>query len=72
MNRLLEEPIKDDLKDKLVLLSGPRQVGKTTLSLQLFANHDYLNADKQAEHQRMLATMWDRQSELVILMNCTR
>ncbi len=66
MNRLLEEPIKDDLKDKLVLLSGPRQVGKTTLSLQLFANHDYLNADKQAEHQRMLATMWDRQSELVI------
>ncbi|MCJ7486791.1 MAG: AAA family ATPase, partial [Candidatus Aminicenantes bacterium] len=36
MRRYLEEPIKRDLGKKIVLVSGPRQVGKTTLSRQLF------------------------------------
>lgn len=33
--RYLSPFIRKDLKGKMVFLSGPRQVGKTTLSLQL-------------------------------------
>ena len=35
MKRYLEERIVADLKKKMVLLTGPRQVGKTFLSKQL-------------------------------------
>jgi len=31
MKRYLEKHIKKDLTEKIVLLSGPRQVGKTTM-----------------------------------------
>jgi Holliday junction resolvasome RuvABC ATP-dependent DNA helicase subunit len=41
MKRYLEEFIRKDLKEKIVLLSGPSQVGKTTLSRQLTASHFY-------------------------------
>lgn len=34
-NRYLAEPIATDLAEKMVFLSGPRQVGKTTLALRL-------------------------------------
>lgn len=34
-NRYLLESVKSDLKNKMVFLGGPRQVGKTTLSLSL-------------------------------------
>jgi predicted AAA+ superfamily ATPase len=33
MTRYLTPFIQDDLKEKMVFLSGPRQVGKTTLAL---------------------------------------
>ena len=33
--RYLQTPIETDLAEKMVLLSGPRQVGKTTLALAL-------------------------------------
>lgn len=32
MQRYLEKDILEDLKEKIVLLTGPRQTGKTTLS----------------------------------------
>jgi predicted AAA+ superfamily ATPase len=32
MDRLLKKYIKKDMEEKIVLLSGPRQSGKTTLS----------------------------------------
>jgi len=35
MERYLKEQILADLKDKMVLLAGPRQVGKTTLAKSL-------------------------------------
>ena len=46
MERYLERAIEEDLQQKAVFLSGPRQVGKTTLSLNLApAGHRYLNWD---------------------------
>ena len=49
-SRYLEAPIADDLQRKMVLLGGPRQIGKTTLSLHLLGARDkrhpgYLNWD---------------------------
>jgi predicted AAA+ superfamily ATPase len=35
MKRYLQKYIKDDLKNKMVFIGGPRQVGKTTLALSL-------------------------------------
>ena len=49
IKRTIESLIKSDLKSKLVLLSGPRQPGKTTLSTQLFPSYDYLNFDAVAD-----------------------
>ncbi len=66
MERYLEEHIKKDLREKIVLLSGPRQVGKTTMSRQLVASHAYLNYDASSDRKVMTAEEWPRDVELVI------
>ncbi len=45
MKRYLTENIEKDLPHKIVLLSGPRQSGKTTLAKQFRNNYDYFNYD---------------------------
>jgi len=67
MRRYLEEGIKKDFKDKIVILSGPRQVGKTTLSRQLVSSHAYLNYDSTADRKIIKKEEWPRDVELVIL-----
>ena len=37
------ERIKNDLEQKIVLLEGPRQCEKTTLSKQIYPNSAYVN-----------------------------
>jgi len=66
MERYLEKYIRKDLKEKIVLLSGPRQVGKTTLSRQLTPSHVYLNYDAASDRRIILAEEWNRDTELVI------
>ena len=66
MNRYLEKPIFQDLKGKIVILSGPRQVGKTTLSKQLNPSHLYLNYDSFHDRQIIKKEEWTRNVELVI------
>jgi uncharacterized protein len=66
MERYLETHIRKDLKDKIVLLSGPRQVGKTTLSLQLERSSVYLNYDATSDRRIIQAEEWDRDTDLVI------
>ena len=66
MERYLEKFIRKDLKENIVLLSGPRQVGKTTLSKQLTTSHVYLNYDASSDRKIIQAQEWDRDTELVI------
>jgi uncharacterized protein len=66
MKRYLEDSIYKDLKEKIVLLSGPRQVGKTTLSKQLTPSHVYLNYDSIPDRQIIGSREWNRNCKLVI------
>ena len=66
MKRYLEKYIRSDLKRKIVLLTGPRQTGKTTLARMLTANFDYFNYDNAEHRVSLLEKSWDRARELVI------
>jgi predicted AAA+ superfamily ATPase len=66
MKRYLHEALLEDLGDKIILLTGPRQCGKTTLSRMLVSDYQYINYDL-AEHRLLLREKsWDRRKPLVI------
>ena len=67
MKRAIEDGILKDLDTKIVLLSGPRQVGKTTLSRALYPkSFEYLNFD-YAEHRLLIRRQsWKRDADLVV------
>lgn len=53
--RYLYKQVSLDLSDKMVFIGGPRQVGKTTLALQLTKNKKgYLNWDVAEDRDRIL------------------
>lgn len=66
--RYISAIIEKDLDHKLVLLAGPRQVGKTFLSRALFQGEPttYLNFDRGADRLIIRQEAWDRSSHLVI------
>jgi predicted AAA+ superfamily ATPase len=66
MKRYLEKYILEDLKKKIVLLTGPRQTGKTTLSKMLVTGFDYFNFDNAEDRLDLLEKSWDRSKELII------
>lgn len=66
MNRWPEKIIKDDLKEKIVLLTGPRQAGKTTLAQSLFEKADYFNFDSMEDRAILSKKQWSRQAPLII------
>ncbi len=70
MNRYLLEPIHEDLEKKMVLLMGPRQVGKTTLSQNLgttSVNPLYLNFDKISDRPIIEQASWLPTHDYVVL-----
>jgi predicted AAA+ superfamily ATPase len=66
MKRYLERSILEDSANKIILLSGPRQAGKTTLTKQLFKNYVYLNYDSSKDREAIIKQHWLRNSEAVI------
>ncbi|MBU0698539.1 MAG: ATP-binding protein [Proteobacteria bacterium] len=66
MERYLKRYILNDLKKKIVLLTGPRQSGKTTLAQMLSNNFDYLNFDNPEHRLGIIERSWDRSRELII------
>lgn len=67
MNRALFPYIQRDLKGKIVLLAGPRQVGKTTLSKSLVKRFEYLNFDASKDRKIINQLEWRKDVDLVIL-----
>lgn len=69
--RVLKQPILSDLKDKMVFLGGPRQVGKTTFAQSLLSNyHDghtaYLNWDDSEHRHKILHKDWPTSQRLIV------
>src|ERR1700733_15239656 len=70
MKRTLAPFLLQDLKQKLILLTGPRQCGKTTLAKQLTANYDYFSYDAIEDRIALRNKSWDRQKQLFIFNEC--
>ena len=60
MKRYLDDRVWADLTQKIVFSTGPRQVGKTTLSRQLIAQQGghYLNYDIPSDRALILNQRW--------------
>jgi hypothetical protein len=70
MNRYLDKLIFNDLASKMVVLTGPRQVGKTTLSrrlMQSFNKAQYLNWDVLADRSILQRQSWNPRAGLLVL-----
>ena len=66
MDRTLTAYLKKDLPKKIVLLSGPRQSGKTTLAKMLFQDVEYYNYDLAEDRVAVMEKSWRPNCELVI------
>ncbi|MBU0709779.1 MAG: ATP-binding protein [Candidatus Omnitrophica bacterium] len=71
LKRYLEERILSDLQDKMVFISGPRQVGKTTLSKQIGneffpAKFQYLNWDNRQDRKNIIGGLLPGGNDLLI------
>lgn len=70
-NRYLTKFVVEDLLEKMVFVAGARQVGKTTLSTHLVANHfkshEYFNWDNRHDRKKILDSDWSGSAELLIL-----
>ncbi len=70
MKRYLYSTILSDLGKKLVLLTGPRQVGKTTLAKALMDNYrrpQYLNWDVTDDRHILIQQSWHPRADLLVL-----
>ena len=70
MNRYLLDQIATDLRRKMVLLTGPRQVGKTTLCRQVmtgFPSAQYLNWDVLGDRNILNRQSWNPHAGLLAL-----
>lgn len=66
MERYLTSYIREDLNHKIILITGPRQCGKTTLSKILDEDFDYFNIDSAQDRLSLQDKSWDRSKPLVI------
>jgi uncharacterized protein len=69
MKRYLYDQIKKDLQKKMVILTGPRQVGKTWIAKALmseFKSPQYLNYDNIADAAIINNQSWPIKSDLLI------
>jgi len=70
--RYLQKELREDLSEKMVFLGGPRQVGKTTIALQLLTppnktNPAYLNWDVLANRKLIREAMLPSDKKLYVL-----
>ena len=70
MKRYLDDLVLHDLSTKMVVLTGPRQVGKTTLARQLmssFVTAQYLNWDVLQDRAVLQRQSWNPRARLLVM-----
>ena len=69
MKRYLDDLVTRDLAKKMVFVTGPRQVGKTTLSQMLLEGMagQYLNYDVVEDRSVIMRQGWSPQARLLVL-----
>jgi predicted AAA+ superfamily ATPase len=70
MKRYLDDLVLNDLASKVVVLTGPRQVGKTTTSkqfMQSFGTAQYLNWDVLADRMVLQRQSWNPRAGLLVM-----
>ena len=68
-NRYLEKHLKKDLKEKILILTGPRQSGKTMLSKNLYspsADYDYFNYFDVKDRLTLEKKEWNRDCKYLV------
>ena len=66
MKRTYLKPAQEYLDKKIVLITGPRQCGKTTLTKMFGGAYQYLNFDSQEHRDIYRQKSWDRNKKIVI------
>ena len=66
IKRFLQPYLKKYLLKKILLISGPRQCGKTTLAKMISTNHDYINFDNAKERALLEEQAWDRKKQYIV------
>mgnify|MGYP006301072267 CR=1 FL=1 len=73
LRRYLLPSIRDDLAERMVFIGGPRQVGKTTLALDLLndphreRSEAYLNWDMLDDRERILTASLPTDRQCLVL-----
>lgn len=70
MKRIQQDLILKDLKKKMVFITGPRQVGKTSLALSIAEQYErpvYLNYDNFSHREIIEKSAWLPEADLLIL-----
>ncbi len=67
IQRELQNELIKSLSKKIILISGPRQSGKTTLAKSLGNSIEYLNYDRKEDRKKIIKETWDREKKILIL-----
>lgn len=66
MRRVYNPYIQEYLHRKIMLITGPRQAGKTYLSKELMHDHQYLSFDDEDDRSVLREKGWDRKKSTII------
>ena len=66
LKRSIQNVIQKDISKKIILMSGPRQCGKTTLSKMIGGKYEYLSYDLEEDRNIIQNKAWSRDVDYVI------
>lgn len=66
MKRVILKYLKEDIRKKILIITGPRQCGKTTISKMVSDDFDYLNYDEIGHRLLFKDKSWDRKKNYLI------